>query len=117
MFWLSDAPRPWSSDVDLAEIERLAYALVCIAFLHDIDKDLELRRGERIAVSAVAERMERYGLNEFLRKHRHYISPAAMLNYIEEVEGTQSARSRHLTWTWSRHMPSRCWQSRSTTPT
>ena len=93
MFWLSDAPRPWSSDVDLAEIERLAYALVCIAFLHDIDKDLELRRGERIAVSAVAERMERYGLNEFLRKHRHYISPAAMLNYIEEVEGTQSARS------------------------
>ena len=93
MFWLADAPRPWSGEAELAETERLAYALVCIAFLHDIDKDLELPRGENIAVSAVAERMERYGINEFLIKHRHTISPAAMLNYIEEVEGTQAARS------------------------
>ena len=93
MFWLADTPRPGSSETELAEIEHLAYALVCIAFLHDIDKDLGLRRGENIAVSAVAERMERYGINEFLKKHRHYVSPAAMLNYIEEVEGTQAARS------------------------
>ena len=93
MFWLADAPRSWSTETDLAEIEHLAYALVCIAFLHDIDKDLKLLRGQNIPVSAVAERMERYGINEFLKKRRHYVSPAAMLNYIEEVEGTQAARS------------------------
>ncbi len=93
MFWLADAPRPWSTDVDLAEIERLAHALVCIAFLHDIDKDLELPRGTRIPVEAVAERMRRYGIDDFLCNHQVRISPAAMRNYIEEVEGTQAARS------------------------
>ena len=93
MFWLADAPRPWSTDVDLAEIKRLAHALVCIAFLHDIDKDLKLPRGTRIAVEAVAERMRRYGIDDFLRTHGVRITPAAMRSYIEEVEGTQAARS------------------------
>ena len=93
MFWLADAPRPWSSETDLAEIERLAHAVVCIAFLHDIDKDLGLRRGEKIGEPAVAERMRRYGIDDFLVGHSLRISPAAMLNYIEEVEGTQAARS------------------------
>ena len=93
MFWLADAPRAWSSDSDLADIERLAYAAVCIAFLHDIDKDLGLERGEEIEVTAVAERMHRYGIDGFLVRHGVRISPAAMLNYIEEVEGTQAARS------------------------
>ena len=92
MFWLADAPRAWSSQADLDEIERRAYAVACIAFLHDIDKDLGLRRGEPIGEDAVAERMHRYGIDEFLRR-RMRISPAAMLNYIEEVEGTQAARS------------------------
>ena len=93
MFWLADAPRSWSSETDLAEIERLAYAVVCIAFLHDIDKDLELPRGKKIDVADVEERMCRYGIDEFLANRRIRISPAAMLNYIEEVEGTQAARS------------------------
>ena len=93
MFWLADAPRPWSSEADLAEIERLAYAVVCIAFLHDIDKDLDLPRGAEIDVADVEERMRRYGIDEFLANRRIRISPAAMLNYIEEVEGTQAARS------------------------
>ena len=94
MFWLADTPRPWSSEADLTEIERLAYAVVCIAFLHDIDKDLGLRRGEEIGEDAVAERMRRYGIDDFLVRHRLRISPGAMLNYIEEVEVTQAARSR-----------------------
>ena len=93
MFWLADAPRPWSSESDLDRIERLSYAVVCIGFLHDIDKDLGLPRGEKIGEDAVAERMRRYGIDEFLARHRLRISPAAMLNYIEEVEGTQAARS------------------------
>ena len=93
MFWLADAPRSWSSETDLAEIEHLAYAVVCIAFLHDIDKDLDLPRGEEINVADVEERMRRYGIDEFLANRRIHISPAAMLNYIEEVEGTQAARS------------------------
>ena len=93
MFWLADTPRAWSSQTDLKEIERLAYAVTCIAFLHDIDKDLGLARGEEIAAAAVAERMARYGIDEFLVNHGLRVSPAAMLNYIEEVEGTQAARS------------------------
>ena len=93
MFWLADAPRPWSSGAELAEVERLAYAVVCIAFLHDIDKDLDLPRGAEIDVADVEERMRRYGIDEFLANRRIRISPAAMLNYIEEVEGTQAARS------------------------
>ncbi len=93
MFWLADAPRSWSSEAEIAEIERLAYAVVCIAFLHDIDKDLALSRGEGIDVADVEERMRRYGLDEFISNRRIHISPAAMLNYIEEVEGTQAARS------------------------
>ena len=93
MFWLADAPRPWSAETDLQEIERLSRALVCIAFLHDIDKDLGLRRGAAIEVDAVSERMRRYGIDEFLRGRAIGISPAAMLNYIEEVESTQAARS------------------------
>ena len=94
MFWLADAPRPWSSESDLARIERLSYAVVCIGFLHDIDKDLGLPRGEKIGEDAVAERMCRYGIGEFLERHGLRISPAAMLNYIEDVEGSQAARSR-----------------------
>ena len=93
MFWVADAPRPWSGKTELTEIERLAHALVCIAFLHDIDKDLELPRGARIEVEAVRERMERYGINEFLARRGIRISPAAMLNYIEAVEGTQASGS------------------------
>ena len=93
MFWLADARRPWSSESDLAQIERLSYAVVCVGFLHDADKDLGLPRGEKIGKDAVAERMRRYGIDEFLVRHGLRISPAAMLNYIEEVEGTQAARS------------------------
>ena len=93
MFYLADAPRPWSSESDLAEIEQLAHAAACIAFLHDIDKDLGLERDGEIAVDAVSERMNRYGIDAFLLHHGLRISPAAMLNYIEEVEGTQAARS------------------------
>lgn len=93
MFWLADALRPWSSEAELAELERLAHAVVCIAFLHDIDKDLRLQRGGEIPVDAVAERMSRYGIDEFLSKRGIRVSPIAMLNYIEEVEGTQAARS------------------------
>ena len=93
MFYLADAPRAWSSDSEREGIEGLAYAAVCVAFLHDIDKDLGLERGEEISVEAVAERMERYGIDAFLAKRGIRISAAAMLNYIEEVEGTQAARS------------------------
>ena len=93
MFRLADIPGSWSGEIDLTKIERLACAVVCIAFLHDVDKDLGLKRGQQIDVADVDERMRRYGIAEFLRNRRIRISPAAMLNYIEEVEGTQAARS------------------------
>ena len=87
-----------SDDVNITDswedIKNSAYALVCIAFLHDIDKDLQLERGTSISVSSVAERMSRYGIDSFLSGKGISISPEAMLNYIEEVEGSQSARNQ-----------------------
>ena len=93
MFWLADAARHRLSETELAEIERIACAVVCIAFLHDVDKDLGLPRGAQIDVRDVAERMRRYGIDRFLADRGLRISPEAMLNYIEEVESTQAARS------------------------
>lgn len=93
MFWLADRARPGLSHTEQAEIERIACAGVCIAFLHDIDKDLQLPRGAPIDVGDMDERMRRYGIDSFLESHGVRISPSAMLVYIEEVEGTQAARS------------------------
>ena len=89
ILWSADTRPRWS---DPLERKRL-YALVCIAFLHDVDKDLKLRRGQKIEVSSLEERMRRYGIDEFLSRHDVTISPAAMLNYIEESEATQAART------------------------
>lgn len=94
IFYVTDASDNVEIGASWDEIERRAYALICIAFLHDIDKDLQLERGESISESQVKERMDLYGINSFLSDRGVLISPAAMLNYIEEVEGTQAARSR-----------------------
>ena len=94
MFWLADAVREVPSESEQTAIEARARALVSIAFLHDIDKDLGLSRGAEIAVDAVAERMSRYGIDEFLAARSVRLSPAAMLNYVEQVEGTQAAATK-----------------------
>ena len=93
MFWLSASVRPWSDEAEQEETRRIAAAAVCVAFLHDIDKDLGLPRGEPIGTDAVDERMSRYGIHDFLKKRGIRVSPAAMRNYIEEVEGTQTAKT------------------------
>ena len=93
MFWLSDSVRPWFGEAEQEETRRIAAAVVCVAFLHDIDKDMEIGRGKRIETDAVDERMDRYGIHDFLKKRGIRVSPAAMRNYIEEVEGTQTAKT------------------------
>ena len=93
MFCLADAIRPWSGESDMDEAKRVGYAVVCIAFLHDIDKDLGLARGAPIDAAAVGERMSRYGIDCFLARHGVRISPDAMRNYIEDVEASQTAKT------------------------
>ena len=93
MIYLSESVRPWSGETEHAEVRRIAAVAVCIAFLHDIDKDLGLGRGERIDAAAVDERMNRYGIHDFLKRRGIRVSPSAMRNYIEEVEGTQAAKT------------------------
>ncbi len=93
MFYVIQASEDVGIFCSWDDITRLAYALVSIAFLHDIDKDLQLERGSPIPEASVAERMNRYGIDSFLSNKGITISPAAMLNYIEEVEGSQAARS------------------------
>ena len=103
MFCLADGHQTGPAP---SEHNRL-YALVCIAFLHDIDKDLGLQRGQTIQVADVAERMRRYGIDDFLVQHGVSVSPAAMLNYIEEVEATQAARSPAAP-DYDRHIAATC---------
>ena len=93
MFYVIQASEDVGVFCSWDDVTRLAYALVSIAFLHDIDKDLQLERGSPIPEASVAERMSRYGIDSFLSNKGITISPAAMLNYIEEVEGSQAARS------------------------
>ncbi len=93
MFCLADAIRPWSGESDMAAAKRVGRAVVCIAFLHDIDKDLGLARGAPIDAAAVEERMSRYGIDRFLARHGVRISPDAMRNYIEIVEASQTAKT------------------------
>ena len=93
MFWLASATRSWSGEDGRAEAKRIGHAVVCIAFLHDIDKDLGLVRDARIDAAAVEERMRRYGIDAFLARRGIRVSPTAMRNYIEHVEATQTAKT------------------------
>ena len=107
MFYLIDGDRPWLSEQDRVNVTRIAHAVVCIAFLHDIDKDLGLKRGEKINVTDVDERMKRYGIDRYLQAHGIRASPPAMVNYIEQVEGTQFAGSA-ATDDFDRHISAAC---------
>ena len=93
MFWLHDNYDEKISEKDKETIIRVAYSVVCIAFLHDIDKDLQLGRNDDISASAIEERMKRYGIDAFLKKQGINISSSAMQNYIERVEGTQAYKN------------------------
>jgi hypothetical protein len=66
--------------------------LAAIAFMHDLDKDLELTRDTALPLESVAERWTSYGLDRFVGEH-WALMPDQVRYLIEQVEGTQSHRS------------------------
>ncbi len=59
--WLNQNP-----DMDKIILMRRLRVIAAIAFLHDLDKDLQLPRNSPLADEMVKERMDRYGLAPFL---------------------------------------------------
>jgi hypothetical protein len=66
--------------------------LAAIAFMHDLDKDLELNRDTALPLESIAERWTSYGLDRFVGEHWAPM-PDQIRSLIEQVEGTQSHRS------------------------
>ena len=79
--------------IDPKALQQQLAASVVIAFMHDIDKDLGLARNDAIPVDLVRERLERYGINEFLAHYELSLTPDQLLALIELVEDSQARRT------------------------
>ncbi len=87
--WLARNP-----EMDDAVLEQRLVVIAIVGFMHDIDKDLQLARDASIPLDAVAERMTRYGISEFLNQFGLCLSPDQLRYLIEKVEASQA--HRHL---------------------
>jgi hypothetical protein len=84
-----------SQNAEMAEdsIHKKLAVIAAIAFMHDLDKDLqEARSIVDLKPADVAERIERYGINIFLENADVSLMPEHLLHLIEQVEDTQSYR-------------------------
>ncbi|MBF0411223.1 MAG: hypothetical protein HQK70_00755 [Desulfamplus sp.] len=81
-----------NSDMNLEKLQKRLAVVAVIAFLHDIDKDIQLERNADITLAAVEERVKRYGINEFLKQYDVALSSEEILCLIAKVEATQSHR-------------------------
>ncbi|MEN8220067.1 MAG: hypothetical protein ABFS56_27705 [Pseudomonadota bacterium] len=86
--WLSRNP-----DMEDDFLKRKLYVMAAIAFMHDLDKDLELPRNTQMTSEDVEERMSRYGIADFLAIVDVSLMPDQLLYLIEKVEATQSHRT------------------------
>ncbi len=82
-----------NSDMDSSLLKRKLTVMAAIAFMHDLDKDLELPRNTQMTSENAAERMSRYGINDFLATVDVNLMPDQLLYLLEKVEATQSHRS------------------------
>lgn len=79
-------------EMDFAVLQRRLAAVAAIGFLHDTDKDLSLPRNTPLTVEHVAERMQRYGIHDFLTEFQAELTPSQVRYLIEKVESTQAHR-------------------------
>lgn len=66
--------------------------IAAVAFLHDIDKDLQLERNTALSLEHAEERMARYGLSDFMKTAGVEATPDQLRYLIEKVEATQAHR-------------------------
>ena len=85
--WLARNP-----EMDVTILERRLVVIAVIGFMHDADKDLQLPRNESISLKGITERMERYGIPDFLDKFGLALSPDQLRYLVEKVEATQAHR-------------------------
>lgn len=80
-------------DMDEARLRALLSRIAVIAFLHDLDKMLELERGAELPLEDVAAALERYGIPAFLEHAGLEPLTADQARYlIEKVESSESGR-------------------------
>lgn len=79
-------------DADQDALRGPLRVLAAIAFMHDLDKDLQLPRDAALPLDQVAERWGRYGLDRFIGE-AHALSPDQVCYLIEQAETTQAHRS------------------------
>ncbi|WP_295541167.1 hypothetical protein [uncultured Thiohalocapsa sp.] len=70
--------------------------VAAIAFLHDLDKDLELARDTALPLEPLAARWSHYGLGDFVGPD-HAMQPDQVRALIEHVEVSQGHRSPAVT--------------------
>lgn len=79
-------------NIDLNRLEQVLRVVAAVAFLHDVDKDLELPRDTPLDPAQVWERWQRYGLDRFTADWS--LSADQVVALIERVEATQAHRTQ-----------------------
>jgi len=85
--WMGQNP-----DMDSSVLNRRLTVMAVIGFMHDSDKDLELPRNAPLEIENMEERMERYGIADFLKGAEVSLSASQIRYLVEKVEGTQAHR-------------------------
>ncbi len=81
-------------DEDIPILKRQLALTVAIAFLHDLDKDCQLKRDTELTPEMAGAKLEQYGINEWLSNYQLSLTPMQILHLIERVEDKQ--QFRHL---------------------
>lgn len=80
-------------DMDEARLRTHLYVIAVLAFLHDLDKMLELERGAELRLEDVEAALQRYGIPAFLEQASLEPLTADQVRYlIEKVEGSEAGR-------------------------
>ena len=85
--WLGRHP-----DMETSILQRRLRVIAVIAFLHDLDKLLELPRNTVLPLDEISSAMERYQLTAFLGQDA-LLTPEQIRYLIEQVEDSQTMRS------------------------
>lgn len=80
-------------DMDEARLRKHLSGIAVLAFLHDLDKMLELERGAELRLEDVAAALQGYGIPAFLEQAGLEPLTADQVRYlIEKVEGSEAGR-------------------------
>jgi len=79
-------------NIEIDELKKRLSVGAVIAFMHDTDKDLRLERNAPIPLDGMADRMNRYGIADFLETAGVPLLTDQLRYLVENVEASQSHR-------------------------